>query len=44
VFPLAYAVRDSAFYRRAVVGGGSLAIAGVASWWVVERSGLRAFF
>ena len=44
VFPLAYALRDSAFYRRAVVGGGSLAIAGVASWWVVERSGLRAFF
>jgi hypothetical protein len=43
-FPLAYALRDTDFYRRAVVGGGSLAIGAIASWWFVQRSGLLAVF
>ena len=35
--PLAYALRRTAFYRRVVLLGGSLAIIGVASIWLVER-------
>ena len=35
---LAYPVRASRFYRRAVLGGGSLLIAAVASVWFVERA------
>ena len=40
VLPLAYRLRNTAFYRRAVVGAGSLAIAAVAVWWLAQRSGL----
>ena len=35
--PVAYALRRSAFYRRVVLLGGSLAIAAVAAAWFVER-------
>ena len=35
---LAYPARTSRFYRRAVLGGGSLLIAAVASVWFVERA------
>ena len=35
--PLAYSLRRSAFYRRAVMMGGSLAIAGIAGIWLAER-------
>jgi hypothetical protein len=35
---LAYPVRRSAFYRRAVLLGGSLLIAAVAAAWLVERA------
>jgi hypothetical protein len=38
--PLAYALRDTAFYRRAVLGGGSLAVGFVAVCWFAQRSGL----
>jgi len=43
-FPLAYALRDTVFYRRTVLGGGSLVIGAIASWWFVQRSGLLAVF
>ena len=36
--PLAFALRRSAFYRRWVIIGGSIAIALVASLWLVERA------
>jgi hypothetical protein len=36
--PLAYALRSSWFYRRAVLTGGSLMIAGLAGVWFVERA------
>ena len=35
--PLAYSLRRSAFYRRTVMTGGSLAIAGIAGIWLAER-------
>ena len=35
--PLAYALRRSAFYRRAMMFGGSLLIAVLASVWLIER-------
>jgi len=36
--PLAYALRRTAFYRRAVLVGGSLLIAALAGVWLVERA------
>jgi hypothetical protein len=36
--PLAYALRKGVFYRRVVLGGGSLAIAAVAALWLAERA------
>jgi hypothetical protein len=36
--PLAFALRRSAFYRRVVLWGGSLAIAALAAVWFVERA------
>ena len=36
--PLAYALRNGVFYRRVVLGGGSLAIAAVAALWLAERA------
>ena len=36
--PLAFALRRSAFYRRGVMVGGSLAIALLAALWFVERA------
>jgi hypothetical protein len=36
--PLAFSLRRSAFYRRAVMAGGSVAIAGVAGIWLIERA------
>lgn len=36
--PLAYALRDTRFYQRAVFIGGSLAIALLAALWFVERA------
>jgi hypothetical protein len=36
-FALAYGIRDSALYRRAMMFGGSAAIAVVAIGWMVER-------
>jgi hypothetical protein len=36
--PLAFALRRSAFYRRGVLVGGSLAIATLALLWLVERA------
>jgi hypothetical protein len=36
--PLAYALRRSWFYRRAVLTGGSWVIVGVAGVWFVERA------
>jgi hypothetical protein len=36
--PLAYSLRRSRFYRRTVMVGGSLAIAGIAAVWFVERA------
>ena len=35
--PLAYSLRGSRFYRRTVMKGGSLAIAGIAGIWLAER-------
>jgi len=35
--PLAYSLRGSRFYRRMVMKGGSLAIAGIAGIWLAER-------
>jgi len=35
--PLAYSLRASRFYRRTVMLGGSLAIAGIAGIWLAER-------
>ena len=36
--PVAYAVRATGFYRRAVVVGGSGLIAAIAAVWLVERA------
>jgi hypothetical protein len=36
--PLAFALRRSAFYRRWVMVGGSIAVALVSSLWLVERT------
>ena len=36
--PVAYALRRTRFYRRGVLVGGSLAIAGLALVWFVERA------
>jgi hypothetical protein len=36
--PLAFALRHTAFYRRAVMVGGSALVAGVAGAWLVERA------
>ncbi len=36
--PLAYGLRRSRFYRRIVMAGGSVVIAGVAAVWLVERA------
>jgi hypothetical protein len=36
--PLAFVVRASAAYRRWTLAGGSAAIAGIASVWLVERA------
>jgi len=40
--PLAYGLRNSVFYRRAVFTGGSLLIAAIAAYWFAQRSGLLA--
>ena len=39
-FPLAWMLRRTAFYRGGIVIGGSLAIALMGAWWIVERLGL----
>ena len=36
--PVAFVLRDSWFYRRVVVTGGSLAVAAIATFWLLERS------
>ncbi len=36
--PLAFALRDTRFYQRAVLGGGSIVIALLAAAWFVERA------
>lgn len=36
--PLAYAVRDTLFYRRAILVGGSSCVAVVAALWLVQRA------
>jgi hypothetical protein len=36
--PVAYAIRRSAFYRRAILIGGSAVIAMVAAVWMTERA------
>jgi HupE / UreJ protein len=36
--PLAYVLRGTYFYRRAVLLGGSLAVAAIATLWLVERA------
>lgn len=36
--PVAFLLRDSWFYRRVIVAGGSLAVAAIAAVWLVERS------
>lgn len=36
--PVAFAVRDSWLYRRVVFTGGSLAVAAIAAFWLLERS------
>ena len=38
--PMAWVLRNSAFYRRVVFTAGSLVIAAVAAWWFAQRSGL----
>jgi hypothetical protein len=35
--PLAFAVRNTRFYQVGVLKGGSLAVAVLAAWWLVER-------
>ncbi|MGI9302231.1 MAG: HupE/UreJ family protein [Gammaproteobacteria bacterium] len=37
MFPLAYAMRRTVFYRSCVMAGGSVAIAGIACMWMFER-------
>lgn len=36
--PLAWGLRATGFYRVGILGGGSLAIAGLAAWWFVQRA------
>ena len=38
LMPIAYALRRTVFYRRAVMPWGSLAIASLASVWFVQRA------
>jgi hypothetical protein len=38
VLPLAWWARETLFYRRVVLAGGSLAIAAVAAVWFAERA------
>lgn len=38
-FPIAWALRHTAFYRRGVVVGGSIGIAVIGAWWIAERLG-----
>lgn len=38
LLPLAWWARGQAFYRRGVVGGGSLLIAALAAFWFIERA------
>jgi hypothetical protein len=38
VLPLAFALRSTWAYRRVVLGGGSVAIAAIASVWLFERA------
>ncbi len=38
-FPIAWAMRQTAFYRHGVVVGGSIAIALIGTWWIAERLG-----
>lgn len=40
--PPAFALRHTAFYRRAVLTGGSLTVAAIAAAWVGQRTGLLA--
>ncbi len=42
--PLAYAVRASWAYRRVAMGAGSMAIAGIAMIWMIERAFNVALF
>jgi hypothetical protein len=36
-FPIAWRLRATAFYRWGVVFGGSILIAVIASYWLIER-------
>jgi len=38
ILPLAFLLRETAFYRRGVVVGGSALVALIATLWLVERS------
>lgn len=38
--PVAYLLRYTSFYRRYVMTGGSLLVAGIAAYWFAQRSGL----
>jgi hypothetical protein len=42
-FPLAWLLRNTAFYRWVVVTGGSLTIAVLGLVWTLERTGLYKF-
>jgi hypothetical protein len=42
-FPLAWLLRNTAFYRWVVVTGGSLTIAVLGTVWTLERTGLYTF-
>ena len=36
--PIAYALRDTRLYRRAILVGGSLVVAAIAALWLIERA------
>ena len=36
--PIAYALRDTRLYRRAILVGGSLVVAAIATLWLIERA------
>lgn len=38
-FPVAWALRHTAFYRRGIVVGGSIGIAVIGTWWIAQRLG-----